>query len=641
MQILTCCRGTRGKVDEVADSRIVSLRQDWDSAVADWEKLFRSQKFLREQRVDAEREAARQKSQQQKRKVEEKTREFAEDVDRWHRSMVMESQQQQAPQQQQCSASGSCPTSREATAAPRRTLVLSDEDDEEEEEEFDHEAVYDLVHCEVSQQASKAHASACMNHRQHKYRDSIMLFTIAIDQCSRHDRSLARMYSNRAASYYCLREFHSCLQDALRSAELDASYIPGHARAARCYLLLLNLRHARVLQQFLLQQKSCYDPTVDVRATACIEQYRRALNDHQYDVALRHVAQACITLPNVAFEILRIECLAQLRPEEALEEVVSLLGEYGDVPDLLYWRGLLLYQLNADALSLGACEQQLLRAMSASSHGGHEKAKRLLALVKKVEMHRATALLHVSNRRWRLAVDEYTALLSTNLENDRLMCLVLLQRATAQLNLSQHAEAIKDCTRALELHHGAPYTAQLLAVRAEAFAATRFFDKAVDDAEEAYKQNPSSETFEKLSEYKRRKAEAYAKYASASSAAPNPNGTRRASAAESGPNCSEERSSSRKGCAPPPRSRSAADPQLRKPQPTLYDALGVDRNAETSRIVRAFRESALRWHPDKWVSYGAKDRANAEDMFKKINHAYGVLLNESSRRSYDLTLSNA
>ena len=63
----------------------------------------------------------------------------------------------------------------------------------------------------------------------------------------------------------------------------------------------------------------------------------------------------------------------------------------------------------------------------------------------------------------------------------------------------------------------------------------------------------------------------------------------------------------------------------------LYKELGVDKNASSDEIKKAYRNLAFKYHPDR--NEGNKA---AEDKFKKINEAYSVLGDEAKRRQYDL-----
>jgi molecular chaperone DnaJ len=62
-----------------------------------------------------------------------------------------------------------------------------------------------------------------------------------------------------------------------------------------------------------------------------------------------------------------------------------------------------------------------------------------------------------------------------------------------------------------------------------------------------------------------------------------------------------------------------------------YRILGVDRNASTEEIRKAYRRLAKQYHPDR--NRGSKE---AEQRFKEITEAHAVLSDEQKRRQYDL-----
>ncbi|KAK6588020.1 heat shock [Cryptosporidium xiaoi] len=62
-----------------------------------------------------------------------------------------------------------------------------------------------------------------------------------------------------------------------------------------------------------------------------------------------------------------------------------------------------------------------------------------------------------------------------------------------------------------------------------------------------------------------------------------------------------------------------------------YEVLNVPKNASTSDIKKSYRRLALKWHPDK----NPENRAEAEEMFKKIAEAYEVLSDPEKRSRYD------
>lgn len=64
---------------------------------------------------------------------------------------------------------------------------------------------------------------------------------------------------------------------------------------------------------------------------------------------------------------------------------------------------------------------------------------------------------------------------------------------------------------------------------------------------------------------------------------------------------------------------------------SLYDVLGVARDAGEDEIKKAYRKLALKYHPDK----NTDNRADAEERFKRITEAYTVLSDQQKRKNYD------
>src|SRR3990170_2965190 len=60
-----------------------------------------------------------------------------------------------------------------------------------------------------------------------------------------------------------------------------------------------------------------------------------------------------------------------------------------------------------------------------------------------------------------------------------------------------------------------------------------------------------------------------------------------------------------------------------------YETLGVARNASDDEIKAAFRRLARQYHPD------VSKESDAEEKFKELNEAYGVLSDRDKRARYD------
>ena len=66
---------------------------------------------------------------------------------------------------------------------------------------------------------------------------------------------------------------------------------------------------------------------------------------------------------------------------------------------------------------------------------------------------------------------------------------------------------------------------------------------------------------------------------------------------------------------------------------SLYDLLGVRKEATQPEIAKAYRLMALMVHPDK----NPNALENAQKNFQRLNEAYGILMDPQRRGLYDLT----
>jgi len=65
-----------------------------------------------------------------------------------------------------------------------------------------------------------------------------------------------------------------------------------------------------------------------------------------------------------------------------------------------------------------------------------------------------------------------------------------------------------------------------------------------------------------------------------------------------------------------------------------YQILGVSKTATEEDLRKSYRKLAMKYHPDR-----NPDDPNAEEKFKEVAEAYGVLTDQVKRREYDACLS--
>lgn len=68
-----------------------------------------------------------------------------------------------------------------------------------------------------------------------------------------------------------------------------------------------------------------------------------------------------------------------------------------------------------------------------------------------------------------------------------------------------------------------------------------------------------------------------------------------------------------------------------------YNILGLDKNKNPNEndIKKAYKKSALKWHPDKWNNKTDKEKEIAEKKFKEISEAYEILNDPEKKNLYD------
>ena len=63
-----------------------------------------------------------------------------------------------------------------------------------------------------------------------------------------------------------------------------------------------------------------------------------------------------------------------------------------------------------------------------------------------------------------------------------------------------------------------------------------------------------------------------------------------------------------------------------------YEILGISKSASADEIKKAYRNMALKFHPDRVTPDKKKE---AEERFKEISEAYEVLMDSQKRSTYD------
>lgn len=66
-----------------------------------------------------------------------------------------------------------------------------------------------------------------------------------------------------------------------------------------------------------------------------------------------------------------------------------------------------------------------------------------------------------------------------------------------------------------------------------------------------------------------------------------------------------------------------------------YELLGLSKGASDDEIKRAFKKSAMKYHPDRMVNSSDEEKKEAEEKFKELNEAYQILSDPDKKSRYD------
>ncbi|ODQ50919.1 TPR-like protein [Saitoella complicata NRRL Y-17804] len=405
------------------------------------------------------------------------------------------------------------------------------------------------------------------------YQTAISEYTHAVDS-----EPLNPVYlGNRAMAYVQNKQYDLALADSLAADRLAPGTQKTLARIAKCYTLLGRADDALDVYKGMSEV-----PAEAGQAHQMKNLFEQATNmiqagSAQAGLALNVIDQAERLLgPTVAppkkFQILRAEALCAKTPhdyDQANAIAMSLLRKDQSDPESLTLRGKILYAQGENEKAV-VHFQQALRC-----DPDFVAARSLLKRSRAVETKKAEGNAAFKAGNLAEAKQKYTEALEVDPESrTATMAKLYSNRATVLMKLEAYADAIDDCTKALELD---PSYTKALRTRARAHLSLESFQSAITDLNSALELDPSDSTLRPLLR--------------------------------------------------------EAELELKKSQrKDYYKILGVGKDAGETEIKKAYRRAALRDHPDKAAP---EDREAAEAKFKDINEAYTTLSDPQKKYRYD------
>ncbi|XP_043480997.1 dnaJ homolog subfamily C member 7-like [Leptopilina heterotoma] len=406
-----------------------------------------------------------------------------------------------------------------------------------------------------------------------EYKKALVGYSEAIELCP----NVSRYYSNRSACYMMLSLYRDALKDAQKSVELDPMFVKAHFRIVKCSIVLGDIVNAETTINKLKE----LDPlnssfTTELRE---IDHLRRFIVESEAAYAAKDfrkvvycMDRCCDVSPQCArFKLAKAECL-------------TFLGRYQEAQDIAN-DVLIIDKQNVEAIYVrGMCLyyqdnidkafthfQQVLRL--APDHG---KALEIYKKAKSLKLKKEEGNTAFKENRYAEAYNLYTQALLLDPQNVLTNAKLHFNKATVAAKLGRLNESVTECTEALRLDEN--YLKALLR-RAQCYMDLQEFEEAVRDYEKAYKMSKTRNNKRLLTE---------AKLA------------------------------------------------LKKSQrKDYYKILGIDKNASTDDIKKAYRKRAMVHHPDRHANASDREKKEQEKKFKEVGEAYGILSDPKKRSRYD------
>ena len=425
----------------------------------------------------------------------------------------------------------------------------------------------------VEEVANKKNQAAKELYFVKEYKKALVEYSELIELCPNN----AVYYGNRAACNMMLAKYRDALADAKKSIELDPKLFKAYVRVVKCSLILGDIMEA----ENILTKLTELDPEneaipVEKRVLKTVQKFIKDAESAYAAKDYRKVVYCmdrCLDVSTscTRFKLTKSECLAFLGRYQEAQKIVN---------DILHFD-----KQNVDAMCIRAIclyfqdnidkafayFQQVLRLAP-----DHVKALEIYKKAKSLKKKKEEGNLAYKKEQYQEAYKLYSEALAIDPHNIVTNAKLHFNKAVAAAKLRRLNESVVECSEALKLDEN--YLKALLR-RAASYMELDEFEKAVHDLEKACKLDKSRENKRLLMEAKL-----------------------------------------------------ALKKSLRK---DYYKILGIDKNASTDDIKKAYRKRAMVHHPDRHPNATEGEKKEQEKKFKEVGEAYGILSDPKKRSRYD------
>ncbi|XP_011502030.1 PREDICTED: dnaJ homolog subfamily C member 7 [Ceratosolen solmsi marchali] len=406
-----------------------------------------------------------------------------------------------------------------------------------------------------------------------QYKQALVGYNQAIELCP----NIARYYNNRCACFIMLSQFRDAYKDAKKCIELDPTLIKAYTRLIKSCIVIGDITEAETAISKLEQlEPSKQSIVTELNELAHLKRYVKEAEDAYKIEDYRKVVYCMDRCYEVSpfcarFKITKAECLVYLERYSEAEITTN------DVLNI--------DKQNVDAIYVRAIclyyqdnidhafkhFQQILRYAPDHAKALNKYKKAKLLKQKKLEGNNA-----FKSEQYQEAYRLYTEALLIDPQNNITNAKLHFNKATVAAKLKKLTESIDECNEALKLDSN--YLKAILR-RAACYMELENYKEAVYDYEIACK-------IDKNRDNKRLLLEA----------------------------------------------KMALKKSKKK---DYYKILGIDKNASTDDIRKAYRKRAMEYHPDRHANATEGEKKRQEKKFQEVGEAYGVLSDPKKRIRYD------
>jgi DnaJ family protein C protein 7 len=291
------------------------------------------------------------------------------------------------------------------------------------------------------------------------------------------------------------------------------------------------------------------------------------------------------------------------KTEELAEKMLTECTEWSEVK-LMYVEALLNNVKLSEAINFLASklnheestrdEFQYLLCLAFYYDGHYEKAKKILSsllnkcndnhkfnhlfkVLRDIEKQKDKANETFKAGKYEEAIEQYTALLEIDPNNNNFNSTIIANRALCLQKLGKNMEALKDINRSIQLNER--YWKAYMR-RGNIYMVLKMYEEAKYDFQKVKDNDPSNKDIHKLLE-----------------------------------DSKKEESKAKKR--------------------DYYKILEINKDASADEIRKAYKKLALKWHPDRNCE-SEESQQMAEKAFRDINDAYSVLSDTKKKQQYDM-----